>query len=441
MAMNLSLVGLGKLGLCLASSLAEKGFRTIGVDLEEEVVKSVNAGKAPWFEPGLDELLEKHGGKRFSATTDHSEAIEKSDATFVLVATPSNPDGSFSNRFVDSALKSLAEALGNSLKAHHLFIISCTVMPGSTDSSFIPALEKYSGRKLHEGFEVCYVPDFVALGNVVKGFLNPDLVVIGETSPPAGEAVEAIYRQLCENKPAISRMSIINAELAKVCLNAYITVKISFANSIANLCETIPGADVDAITRAIGPDRRISPHYFQGGLSFGGTCFPRDVRAYLSLSEKYQAQADILRAVDHVNKYQDRRLVEVVLDEIESLQNPTVGILGLAFTPHTAVITESPAVKLVEELVRRDLRVVANDPLALENAKARFGSAVQYSQTPEACLAQAGLCVVTLRTPALKKAVENYNADRPITVVDCWRVLDPCKLGTQIKYVPLGRSR
>src|SRR5664279_787785 len=162
MTERLSLVGLGKLGLCLAACFAKRGFKTLGVDIEERVVDHVNRGLAPWYEPGLAELLAEHGGKTLRATRDHKQAIEQTDATWVLVATPSNPDGSFSNRFVESALRSLAEALRDSHKDHHLFVISSTVMPGSINSSFIPILEKVSGRKLNEGFSVGYSPDFVA---------------------------------------------------------------------------------------------------------------------------------------------------------------------------------------------------------------------------------------------------------------------------------------
>jgi UDPglucose 6-dehydrogenase len=439
MTYKLSVVGLGKLGLCLASCFAEKGFETIGVDVEDEVVHSVNQGKAPWFEPKLDVLLAKHGGKNLRATTHHREAIEQTDITFVLVATPSNPDGSFSNRFVEAALQSLGEALRESKKEHHLFVISSTVMPGSTESAFIPILEQYSGLKLNEGFSVCFDPDFVALGNVVNGFLRPDLVIIGESTGEAGAKVEAIHRQMCENQPTISCMSIISAEIAKVCLNAYITTKISFVNSVANLCEQIPGADVDAITKAIGADRRISPYYFQGGLSFGGTCFPRDTRAYVTLAAKHGVQAELIHAVDRVNKYQDQHLAEVVIREVEASKSKTVGILGLAFTINTSVITESPAIKLIKALLERDIHVIAYDPLAIDNARIIFGSAIEYVHSVEGCLDLSDLVVVTLRAAELKQAIEDYTPSRSLTLVDCWRMVDPDQLTTHVKYVPLGR--
>ena len=439
MTERLSLIGLGKLGLCLAACLAEKGFETIGVDIEERVVNSVNQGKAPWFEPQLDDFLARHGGKTLRATLHHREAIEKTDITFVLVATPSNPDGSFSNRFVESALRSLSEALKESKKEHHLFVISSTVMPGSIESSFIPLIEQYSGRKLNQGFSVCFDPDFVALGKVIKDFLNPDLVVIGETMPESGARIEAIHRQMCENNPTISRMSITSAELAKVCLNAYITTKISFANSLANLCEKIPGSDVDAITSAIGVDRRISPYYFQGGLAFGGTCFPRDTSAYIMVADKFDVQADIIHAVERVNQYQNQHLIEMVLQELEICENKTVGVLGLAFTGNTPVIVESPAIKLIVELLGHDIRVIAYDPLAIENARSVFGSAVEYVETAETCLEHAGLEVLTLRNVEIKKAVESFVPTNPFTVVDCWRMIDLNKLNKSIKLTPLGR--
>jgi UDPglucose 6-dehydrogenase len=434
-----SVVGLGKLGLCLTSCLADRGFDTIGVDIEKHVVDLVNQGKAPWFEQGLDDLLARNAGKHLHATIDHTLAIEETDVTFVLVATPSNPDGSFSNRFVESALRSLSEAFGRSRKPYHSFVISSTVMPGSTEESFIPIIEAFSGRKLHADFSVCYDPDFVALGTAVKGFLEPDLVVIGQSDSDAGARLEDLHRRLCKSKPAISRMSIISAELAKVCLNAYITTKISFANSIANLCERIPGADVDCITNAIGADRRISPYYFRGGLSFGGTCFPRDTHAYTSIAKKYGVQAELISATKSVNQYQDEHLAEVVIRELDRIKTRTVGVLGLAFTAHTPVITESPAIKLIRVLLKRDVRVLVSDPLAIENARAQLGSTVEYLDSPGRCLEDCSLAVVMLRDEEIKQTVERFQPRGEMTVIDPWRMIDRAKIDTRIRYVGLGR--
>jgi UDPglucose 6-dehydrogenase len=441
MVERISIVGLGKLGLCLAACYAERGFETIGVDIEERIVNSINEGTAPWFEPGLSELLNKHGGKRLRATLNHSEAIEKTDITFILVATPSNPDGSFSNRFIESTLKSLATAFGKSKKKYHIFVISSTIMPGSINASFIPIIEKYSGRKIDTDFGVCYNPDFVALGNVIKGFLQPDIVIIGESNHEVGARLEAVHNVLCENKPVLKHMSLISAEIAKVCLNAYITLKISFANSVANLCEKVPFADVDAITTAIGADKRISPYYFKGGLSFGGACFPRDTRAFITFFERQGVPADLILAVEQINQYQNQHLIELVKNEIQHLDKRTLGVIGLGFTSNTPVIIESPAIKLIEALVDQDIRIIACDSFALDNTRAIYGSKLQYTDSVSQCLQEAGLVIITQQNEGIKSILESFQPISQLLIVDCWRILDKTKLHKNIQYIPLGCVR
>jgi UDPglucose 6-dehydrogenase len=434
---KVSVVGLGKLGLGLALCLASRGIKTLGVDVNEDVVASINRGRTPIVEPLYQEMIEELGAK-FRATTSHAEAIAETDTTFILVATPSVGDGRFSNRYVKSALKSLSEALKNRSKPHHLFVISSTVVPGSTDRTFIPIIEQYSGRKLNEGFSVAFDPDFVALGNVVKDFLNPDLVIIGETSKAAGDRVEAIHRQMCQNEPKISRMSIISGEVAKVSLNAYITMKISFANTVANLCERIPGADVDAITTAIGADKRISPFYLRGGLAFGGTCFPRDTKAFNTIANNCGLESDLIAAVERVNDQQNRHLCEVV-SRFLSVEKK-VSVLGVAFKDKTPVIEASPAIFLIQELVSEDVDVTIYDSLAMPTTRAVFDDEITYANSVEECLDSAPLCVLTLLSKEYKQALESFAPKKTLTVIDCWRQLDQTKLHENIKVVAIGRS-
>lgn len=434
---KVSIVGLGKLGLGLALCLAESGIETLGVDVNETVVNEINAGRNPVIEPDYQELITKLDGK-FRATLNHAEAIEKTDVTFILVATPSIGDGRFSNRYVKSALKSLAEALGKSEKKNHLFVISSTVVPGSTEKTFIPLIEQISGRKYKKDFDVCFDPDFVALGTVVKDFKNPDLVIIGESSPEAGARVQAIHEQMCENEPKISRMSIISGEVAKVSLNAYITMKISFANTVANLCERIEGTDVDAITNAIGADRRISPYYLRGGLAFGGTCFPRDTKAFMTISRQYDLDPILLAAVESVNVEQNKHLASVVKKHLA--EEKKVSVVGIAFKDKTPVTEASPAVNLIQELVIDDVDVTIFDPLAMENAHAIFDDEISYANSIEECLASSPVCVVTLMSNEYKEAIENYVPEKPLTIVDCWRQIDTEKVSSNVKVVAVGRA-
>ena len=436
---RISVVGLGKLGQSLAACFAVRGFETIGVDVDEHVVDSINRGVPSIVEPSLQELINT-AGSRLRATLSHEEAITESDVTFVLVATPSNGDGSFSNRYVEASLKSLAIAFGENGKPYHVFVVSSTVLPGSTAGSFIPIIEKYSGRKLNADFGVCYNPDFVALGEVIEGFLFPELVLIGESSKEAGDKVEVIHRQMCKIEPHIARMSIVSAEIAKVSLNTYITMKISYANTLANICEKIPNADIDAITKAVGVDKRVSPFYFRGGLSFGGTCFPRDTKAFMAIAKQCGNDAELIKAVEKVNAFQDQHLVAVVRSHISSLRDRTVGILGLSFKPDTPVITESPAIRLIETLLEDNLRIVVYDPLAIENTRTLFKDSIEYVSSAEECLAQSSLCVITQCSDEFKSAVESYSPDGPMKIVDCWRDIDPSKLDGRVECIALGRA-
>ena len=433
---RVSVVGLGKLGLGLALCIADAGFETLGVDLNENLVREIEEGHSPIIEPGYGRLI-KETSEKFSVTTSHIRAIDETDLTFILVATPSIGDGRFSNRYVISALESLAAALKESSKDNHTFVISSTVVPGSTEEEFIPLIEEKSGRKLGQGFEICFDPDFVAIGSVVKDFKNPDLVIIGESSEEAGRKVAAIHRAMCENEPKYAHMSLISGEVAKVCLNAYVTTKISFTNSVANLCEKIEGADVDAITEAIGADRRISPHYFRGGLAFGGTCFPRDTKALMTISERYGVDPALISAVEEVNNEQNRHLADVVRQAIGPAKK--VGVLGLAFKDKTPVIDESPAIHLIRSLIAEDIDVTVFDPVAMHNVEVIFGDEITFAGSIEQCLEAANTCVITLMSRDYKKAVEEYSPGRSMTIVDCWRQIDVGKCDPAVRVRGMGR--
>lgn len=436
---KISVVGLGKLGQCLAACFAVRGFDTIGVDIDEQVVDSINRGVATVVEPGLQESIAA-ARQRLRATRNHEDAINETDITFLLLPTPSDPDGSFSNRYLESALKSLAGSLRRSSKVHHLFVVGSTVMPGSVEGKLVPVIEELSGRKRNVGFGMCYCPELVALGSVMKDFLSPDLVVIGQSNDRDGDEVASVFRKLCENNPPILQMPIVNAEIAKVSLNCYLTLKISFANTLAHLCESIPGADVDLITQVLGADKRIAPAYLRGGLSFGGACFPRDTKAFIAAARKVGCNSDLMQAVEKVNQLQDRRLLEVVLDQVSSSGDGKVSVLGLAFKPNTPVITESPAMKLIDKLLDRGMRVSVYDPLAMENARAVFADRVHYSASMKECISQAPVCVIATTWDGFRSIDSSHVDHNRTTVIDCWRILDPSSLGRQVKYVALGRA-
>lgn len=434
---KLSVIGLGKLGACSAACFALKGFEVIGVDINKSYVDAINNGQSPVYEPRLQELIDLSNG-RLKASQDYAKAMRESDITFLVVPTPSREDGYFSERYLKDALLHLCSVF-KELNKYHTFVITSTVSPGTTYENLIPFIEYTSGKKINKDFGVAYNPEFIALGSVIKDFLNPDMILIGESDKDVGNKLEEIYQVVCENRPYIARMSIISAEITKISLNSYITMKISFANTLSNICESIPNANIDDITKALGADKRISPYYLKGGLSYGGPCFPRDNRAFAAFAQKFGVEAKLAKITDEVNKSQISHLADLVLKYIQENSNNVISILGLAYKPNTPVIEESPAIKLIEELLKRDIEVICYDPLAMDSTRAYLGDNILYASSVRDCFSHSSVCVVTTQLNEFKEINEDYIVHNPTTIIDCWRILNPLQLGRKTKYIALGR--
>jgi UDPglucose 6-dehydrogenase len=432
----LSVIGLGKLGSPLAVIFAAKGFPTLGLDINKKYVDAINHGRAPVVEPFLQEYLDK-GKQNIRATQNYREIIDESDFTFLIVPTPSGSDHHFSDEYLKQALKELASALKESRKSFHNFVIVSTVSPGTIEKSLIPWIQEHSGRTVNEGFAIAYNPEFIALGDVINGLLKPDIVLIGESNKEIGDQLEKLYLEyICENKPYMARMSIISAEIAKISLNAFITMKISYANTLANICEKIPGADIDAITKAIGADKRVSPHYLKGGMPFGGACFPRDSRAFAAFAKEYGVDAKLARATDEINELQVPLLKQKIIEHLP--EEKTVAVLGLAFKPDTPVIEESPSIKLIELLLRKGIQVVAYDPLAMEATKEIFGDKIIYAVSPQDALRKSSCAVIATRHKEFQELGEEHIIHNPTIIIDCWRNLGHLKNSPKVRYVGLG---
>lgn len=436
-SIGLSVIGLGKLGACTAACFAAAGYRVTGVDVNRAFVDSINAGRAPVAEPGLDDLI-RSAAANLSATTDYAVALRDSDITFLIVPTPSTEDGGFSDRYLRDALQGLAAAFRNKAGKYHLFVITSTVSPGTTDRLLIPLVASVSGRNPGTGFGMCYNPEFIALGSVVNDFLNPDLVLIGENDARAGDMLAEVYRRTCRNTPHIARMSIVSAEITKLSLNSYVTTKISFANTLANLCEAIPGADIDDITSALGADRRIGKYYLKGGLAYGGPCFPRDNRAFAAFARQCGGLAPLAGATDEVNRYQTERLAARVKGLLAGMSRRSVSILGVAYKPNTPVIEESPAMALIGRLLADGIPVTVYDPLALDNARLVLGDRVSYAASIPDCLACSPVCLVMTPADLFGGITGTMIGSNPVVLIDCWRILDAKQLGPKVRYVALG---
>jgi UDPglucose 6-dehydrogenase len=419
--MRISVVGLGKLGSPLAAVFAAKGFHVIGTDLNPAAVAAINAGRAPVDEPGLQDLITASAG-RLSASDDAVSIVSDSDATFIIVPTPSDSTGKFSN---DYALKAMA-TVGQGIRrkdGYHLVVMTSTVMPGSTGGELREALERHSGRTLGPSLGLCYNPEFIALGSVVRDMLRPDMILIGESDTNAGDRLESIYRQSCDNTPAFRRMNFVNAELTKISVNTFVTTKISYANMLADICDRLPGADVDVVTHAVGADSRVGVKYLRGATGYGGPCFPRDNVAFAALARTIGANPELAEATDRVNRYQIERVLGAIQARMQ--EHGTIGILGLSYKPDTAVVEESQGVAVAERLLADGHTVVAYDPKALTAAQTQLRGRLKEAETAEACARAADLVLVMTAWPAFRTvaAAAFERPGRRMTVIDCWRIL------------------
>jgi UDPglucose 6-dehydrogenase len=430
---TISVFGLGKLGAPIAACMAAKGLQVIGIDVDPEKVAAVNRGAAPVFEPGLEEMMARTEG-RLTATENPREAISRSEATFIVVPTPSDPDGGFSVRYVLPACKAIGEALRD--KEFHLVVLTSTVLPGTTGGQVLPALETASGKICSEDFGLCYSPEFIALGSVIRDFLQPDFLLIGESDTGSGERLEALYRRVTENGAPVARMNFVNAEIAKLAVNTFVTTKITFANTLARICEHVPGADVEAVTSALALDSRIGGRYLQGALGYGGPCFPRDNVALATFSRTVGVPPLLPEATHEANKTRAADVVYLVREHLPS--GGTVGVLGLSYKPETEVVEESQGLAIATALAEAGVPVVAYDPA--ENARKQMAGVLETVDSLDECLA--GADVIVLATPweeFLSIDRDRFPSDgRRRVLIDCWRVLAPAALAPAVAYVPLG---
>jgi UDPglucose 6-dehydrogenase len=423
---RVAVYGLGKLGACIAATLASRGFQVIGYDVDGRKTDAVKKGIAPIEEPKLQETIAV-AGPRLKATDQIEEAVAQSDVSFFVPSTPSLPDGSFSNHFLIPAVESVAMAVHRQRKPRHLFVVNSTLTPGTSDRVLRPLLEKVLGSECGKDFGLCYNPEFIALGDVIQGLLRPDFVLIGESDALSGVLLEQVYKQLCTNSPAIERMSNINAELAKISLNCAVTMKISFVNQLSGVCAKIPGADPSVILRAIGKDRRIGLDYLKPGLGFGGPCFPRDNRLFQYIAQSVGVEAALSHATDRVNEDVNQRLLETVL--ALSSGEGTVGVLGLAYKPFTGVIDCSPGMWLCERLAANGRKILAHDYLAGANALSKLPlERVRICDDPgEVIRSECQLFIITCPWPGYKELFNSKMNQLPAkeaVIVDPWRLLE-----------------
>jgi len=437
----LSFFGLGYVGLTSAICFAHRGFKVIGFDADPQKIELINSGKAPFYEPQVEDLLrEALGSGLLSLTHNPAEAVEGSAVTFITVGTPSNPDGSINLEQVKTASTQIGQALSRK-SCYHMVVVRSTVIPGTTENIVKPIIEGYSGRKCGDGWGLCFNPEFLKEGSAVKDTFNPDRIVIGEFDKPSGDTLEQLYGSFHRDEmPKTIRTSPVNAELVKYANNAFLAMKVSFINMMANLCQKLPGADVEVIAQGIGLDKRIGPLFLKAGAGWGGSCFRKDLEALLDFALKNNVELPLIEATLKVNNVQPYRLVELAKELIGGLSEKRISVLGLAFKPETDDMRDAASIKIVKRLLEEGARVAVYDPKARKNARKIFGDTVEYAESTEDCLRSSECALIVTEWEEFRKLTpQNFIKFMKIpAVVDGRRIYNAESFSPKLRFAAVG---
>jgi UDPglucose 6-dehydrogenase len=435
--MRIAVVGSGYVGLVTGTCFAESGNSVIGVDVDRAKIEKLRAGEVPIYEPGLEELLRKNlRSRRLRFTTDLADAVRQSEVVFIAVGTPMSEYGNADLQYVLSA----AEQIGRAIEKYTVVVDKSTVPVGTA-----ARVREIIARVTPVEFDVVSNPEFLKEGAALEDFLKPDRILIGATSERAKRILGHLYAPFVRTERPILYMDPASAEMTKYAANAMLATRISFMNDIATLCEKM-GADVDMVRRGMGSDRRIGFPFLFPGIGYGGSCFPKDVRALVAMAREFGIEFDLLRAVERTNDRQKKCLLAKAVRHYnhggEGLSGRVCALWGLAFKPNTDDMREAPAVELVEGLIGKGSRVQAYDPAATENARAYFGDLVHFAPGAyEAAEGADALFIVTewneFRRPDLRRLASLM---RNRVIFDGRNVLDPAMAREEgFTYYGIGR--
>ena len=434
--MRVGVVGSGYVGLVAGACFAESGNDVICADIDQEKITGLNQGRVPIYEPGLEALIERNlAQERLSFTADVGAAVRASHVILIAVGTPPDEDGSADLQHV----LSVARTIGQAMEDEKIVITKSTV-PVGTARLVREAIEEETDIPVH----VCSNPEFLKEGAAIEDFMKPDRVVIGVDSEYAAEVLRELYAPFVRTGHSVMTMDLPAAEITKYAANAMLATRISFMNSIALLCEAT-GADVNAVRKGIGSDSRIGPSFLFSGVGYGGSCFPKDVKALAKTMGDFGVDASILESVEAVNESQKSALLHRVVGLIgDDLSGKTIAVWGLSFKPNTDDMREAPSLVTIEGLLARGARVVAHDPVAMDEARHHLGDQIEYvASNYEALTGADALLIHTewqpYRSPDFRRMAEAMS--RPL-ILDGRNLYDPEDMAEQgFQYVSIGRAQ
>jgi UDPglucose 6-dehydrogenase len=380
--MKVCVVGTGYVGLVAGTCFAEYGNEVICIDKDEKKINDLRNGIIPIYEPGLTELvIRNHNEGRLVFTTSLKEGVEKSEFVFIAVGTPTSDNGSADLRFVFA----VAEEVGKAMNGYKIIVDKSTVPVGTADQ-----VKEIIAKNTQHPFDVVSNPEFLKEGAAIEDFMRPERVVIGAESEKAAKKMSELYSPFVLNGNPILTMGIRSAELTKYACNAFLATKISFVNEIANLCDAV-GGNFEDVRKGMGTDSRIGRQFLYAGIGYGGSCFPKDVRALLRTAEQFNSSMSIIQSVEDVNEKQKTRLTDKIFEYFKSkdMKGKTFAVWGLSFKPGTDDMREAPSIPLIYELHKNGAKIQAFDPAAMESSKYYLEGKVEYKKDPYSALQDA----------------------------------------------------
>lgn len=438
--MKIVMVGTGYVGLVSGTCFAETGLEVVCVDIDSEKIRKLQKGIVPIYEPGLDQLILRNvSKKRLSFSTSLEESIEGAEAVFIAVGTPPDEDGSADIRHV----LSVASEIGRFMKDYLVVVTKSTVPIGTSVKVKEAVAAELKKRKADIHFDVASNPEFLKEGDAIDDFLKPDRIVVGVESDRARSIMERLYKPFLLNGHPLLFMDIPSAEMTKYAANSMLATKISFMNEIANLCEIV-GADVNMVRKGIGTDSRIGPKFIYAGVGYGGSCFPKDVKALIKTAEDSGYPLQILRAVEQVNNRQKSVLVDKILHHFSgNIKDKQIALWGLSFKPQTDDMREAPSLVIIDLLLKHGARIKAYDPVAMEECRRRIGDVIEYAKDLYEALIDADAVVLVTEWPEFRlpnfKVMERLMRSK--VVFDGRNIYEPAEMKANgFTYYSIGRK-
>lgn len=436
--MKIAIVGLGFVGLSLTSVLSAKGYDIIGIDIDEQKCDKISNGISPFFEPELEKTLRNGLKKKLKISNDFS-LITNCDFIFVTVSTPQNTNGSIDLSIIKKAISSIGQNISQSKKKPIIFIKS-TVIPGTIKKIILPILEKKSNKKAGKDFGLISNPEFLQESSAIKDTKFPHVVVLGNSDNKFVDKAKKLFLKLHPNVPII----ITNhqtAEMIKYANNSFLATKISFINQLSNICQKIPGANIDDIGKTIGLDPRIGKLFLNAGPGYGGSCLPKDMKALINFANITGVNPLLLNAVEEVNTKQLEKIIQITKEKYGNLASKKITILGTAFKPNTDDIRDSIAIELIKKLLKQKAKITIHDPKAIKNTREIFKEKISYAKTIEDALTKSQCVIIMTQWKQYEKLSNNqfkYMTKR--FVIDCRRMLVKKQLDVDYYAIGLGKQ-